>query len=718
MSAPDEMNVQRRAVEAEAESGAGRGRPGYTAAKREMNRLMVRWVIVIGAVGAVAVAATWRLSRTVDARPAHSGGSPAAAPRESMAAAPAPQVEYWTCTMHPQIRASEPGDCPICGMELVAKYAGSDELGTPPATHEHDTTTSGAGLRAGESSQSGAGLRPRESAAREWYRCTMPECGDVGSDDANSRCPVCGMKRERVDIGGGARDEGGAAYTVSLSEQARRLAQVEATVAQPRRLYKRLRTVGRIAYDETRRKVASAWIGGRIDKLFADFTGMVVQKGDHLVEIYSPELLSAQEEYLQALRSMDTVGQSTFESSRRGAEQLVRSARRKLELLGISDAQLDAIRESGEPQTRLVVHAPIGGTVLRKHAVEGMYVKTGDPLYEIADLTHVWLMLELYEADLPWIRPFQPVGVTAEAFPGEVFQGRIAFVDPIVDSRTRTVKVRVNVDNPQRRLKPDMYVTAEIMVAMGPGAQAAAPPVEGEYACPMHPWETSESPAACPICEMAMAPIGQIAGGPPRGEASPLLSLPKSAVLQTGERSLVYVEVEPGTYRATEVVVGPAALDQSGETFFPVLAGVEDGTRVVTRGNFAIDSQLQLAGGNSLFGAPRSASTYDGAPGWKPGPPQPQSMHAHEAQGTPAATQPAGEPTAGDAAAIVQQRCPVMGGQINPELFVEYRGQRVYFCCAGCETPFLEDPAKYLDKLPTSVQERIRTFESPEEARP
>ncbi|UCG16829.1 MAG: efflux RND transporter periplasmic adaptor subunit [Phycisphaerales bacterium] len=534
----------------------------------------MRWCVVLAV---IAVLATWSTYR-IRAAAARLSGTLTAAEQGGAAEA---NIEYWTCSMHPDVREAEPGDCPRCGMRLIPKYFGSDQPGVIPvgATVDRPART------------------PR--TRKLWYMCTMPECGDVGSDDPASRCPVCGMKREPVplDSGGDETEEA----EISLSAHARRLAGLATEPVARRNLYKRIRTVGKVTYDETRRRMVSAWTGGRIDRLFADFTGMVVSKGDHLVEIYSPELISAQEELLQALRTLGAMEADALEPSRRRAEGMVASARQKLELLGVTERQIGELERTGETARRLVVHAPLGGTIIHKSAMEGMYVRTGDPLYEIADLTQVWLLLDLYEADLPWIVPFQDVKVTAQSLPGEEFLGRIVFVDPLVDKTTRTIKVRVNVENPDRRLKPEMFVTAEIDVVLGEAGRAAAPGAPGAYACPMHPWETGDTLSTCPICEMDMVSVESLPGYTSSRPAVPVLSVPSEAVMRTGERTLVYVETEPGVYRGVEIRVGPAARDETGRRFYPVLDGLSEGQAVVTRGNFVIDSQMQITGKPSLF---------------------------------------------------------------------------------------------------------------------
>ena len=541
----------------------------------DVRKVFVRWCLVLAAVAVVAVWATWRMR----AAAAKLSDASFTAMQNTTAEA---NVEYWTCSMHSDVRRPEPGDCPKCRMKLTPKYFGSDEPGVKPV-----------GTIPPEP------LAHRSKAPKLWYMCTMPECNDPGSDDPNSRCPVCGMKREPVmlDTGSGEGDKA----EVRLSKRARRLAELATEPVIRRHLVKRIRTVGKVTYDETRRKMVSAWTGGRIDRLFADFTGMVVSKSDHLVEIYSPELVSAQEELLQALRASDAMRADSLESSRRRAEELIVSAQQKLELLGITAQQIAELKRTNQAATHLVVHAPLGGTIVRKWAMEGMYVKTGDPLYQIADLTHVWLLLDLYEADLPWIMPFQDVRVTAQSLPGEEFHGEIAFVDPVVDERTRTIKVRVNVDNPDRWLKPEMFVTADIDVSVGEGGSAATPEARGAFACPMHPWKTADMLEICPICQMDMVPVESMPGHTAPRPAVAILSVPGEAVMQTGRRSLVYIETAPGVYRGVEVRVGPAAQDETGRRFYPVLDGLSEGQKVVTRGNFVIDSQMQIAGKPSLF---------------------------------------------------------------------------------------------------------------------
>ncbi|MCA9253064.1 MAG: efflux RND transporter periplasmic adaptor subunit [Phycisphaerales bacterium] len=625
---------------------------------KQLRSVLTRWAILLILIGVFFLWATWRMTRVA----ANANAVAARAHESPMPAQPV--VEYWTCTMHPDVHQSTPGKCPICAMPLVEKYKGSDQPGAKPET-----------LRATATHPS-ADRNMQGDQSKEWYRCTMTECGDQGSADPNSRCPVCGMKRERIES---VAMDGDSDVEIKLSQRAIRLAEIATETVESRMLNKRLRTVGRVGYDETRYKMVSAWIGGRIDKLYADFTGMTVKKGDHLVEIYSPELLSAQEEYLQAVLAARSLQGSQTAVARRSAEQVQSSARRKLELLGITSEQIAEIESSGKPQTHLVIHAPIGGTILKKQAMEGMYVSTGDTLYTIADLTHLWLLVDLYESDLPWVKPFQKVRVTTRALPGDVFTGEIVFVDPRVDPQTRTVQVRIHVDNRAMRIKPDMWVAAEIDAGLNRDGRGAVPAPDGQYACPMHPWETADIPGICPVCEMNLLPVVELPQYTPPTNPSAILAVPRDAVMQTGERALVYVETASSTYRGVEVTLGPLARDETGAEFFAVLSGLQGGERVVTRGNFAIDSQMQLAGKQSLFMA--------------------RGMH-HRAPREPTTE--------------TQTTCPIMGGEIDPEVYTDYRGVRIYFCCPPCIEEFLADPQPHIKKLPRSLQLKLAANDAEE----
>ena len=441
-------------------------------------------------------------------------------------------------------------------------------------------------------------------------------------NDQEGKCPICFMDLVPVYAEGTAK-EAGEKVSLKLSENARNLAKVQTSVVERRRLKKEIFTVGKVDYDESRVAYVAAWADGRIDRLFADFTGIRVRKGEHLVELYSPQLVSAQDEYLIARRS--------------GNKSLIESSRRKLLLLGITEGQIRKIAKRKKAQTHLTIYAPIGGTVIHKNALEGMYVKEGDPLYQIADFTNLWVIVDIFEYEIGWIKLGQEVEITVKSYPGEIFRGRVAFIDPFLNEKTRTVKVRINVDNNDLRLKPGMYVNAEIKSPLSDFGLPIDRSLYGKYICPMHPDVVQEDEGVCPKCGMKLekyelpeerkvtkekkviyvCPMEEdkdVVSGEPGDcpkcgmklvakkievKGDTVLAVPKTAVLDTGRRKMVYVEIEPGEYVPREVRLGPetmAKVDGDEEVFYPVVSGLSEGERVVTRGNFLIDSQTQLTG--------------------------------------------------------------------------------------------------------------------------
>ncbi|MFQ5965066.1 MAG: efflux RND transporter periplasmic adaptor subunit, partial [Candidatus Scalinduaceae bacterium] len=277
------------------------------------------------------------------------------------------------------------------------------------------------------------------------------------------RCPICGMDLVpmREEAGGGEE------ASLRLGERARHLASVQTTPVEYRKLAKSIYTVGKINYDESRIAHVTAWVSGRTDKLYVNFTGTIVKKGEHLVYMYSPDLLSTQEEYLLAYSGIEQLKQSPVPEIISSSRTLLENTKQRLLLWGITEEQINELEKTKKPQTHLTIHAPIGGTIINKYAFEGMYYKTGDMLFTIADLSRVWLYLDIYEYDIPWIRYGQDIEVITESYPGEVFHGTVVFIDPFLNEMTRTVKVRVNMDNREGKLKPGMYVNARFKVKLG-----------------------------------------------------------------------------------------------------------------------------------------------------------------------------------------------------------------------------------------------------------
>jgi Cu(I)/Ag(I) efflux system membrane fusion protein len=331
------------------------------------------------------------------------------------------------------------------------------------------------------------------------------------------------------------------------------------------------------------------------------------------VDIYSPELVVAQDELIRAIKASKS-GAATY------AEATLEAARTKLRLLGILPEQIREIERSGKRATHLTIYAPIGGTVIEKNVRAGQYVKEGDVLYRIADLNPLWLYLDVYEYDLAWVGFGQPVDVSVEAYPGQAFRGTVAFIDPYLNDKTRTVKVRVNLPNPEGKLKPAMYASASIKVRLRADGTPAPTGLEGKYVCPMHPEFVREKPGACNICEM---PLEQVPPLPPVKHATDapkgkVLSIRASAVLDTGRRQVAYRLNDDGAYEMVELKLGPRAYgtDPSGrkEVYYPVRSGLKAGEFVVTRGAFLLDSQRQIEGMPSLLNVGRPTEKGKSAP--------------------------------------------------------------------------------------------------------
>ncbi len=335
---------------------------------------------------------------------------------------------------------------------------------------------------------------------------------------------------------------------VHLTPEMIKVTDVRTAPAIYRNLVRQIQTVGEITYDERRVKVVSAWIGGRIDRLYVDFTGVRVKRGQRLAEIYSPELVSTQQEFLLALETRARLWSLGNQEALRAATDLVEATRKRLLLWGISKEQVDRLERTREANTHMTLHAPIGGTVIDKQAYEGQYVKTGERLYTIADLSVVWAVANVYEYEMGWVAPGQKVSITTPAYPGKTFTGRVSFIDPFLDTKTRSVKVRMDVPNAKLTLKPGMFVDARLKIV-------------------------------------------------PKRQR-PVLAIPFTAVLDTGVRKLAYVDLGGGMFKPVEIRVG-----QRAGQWVPVLAGLREGDRVAVSANYLMDSQRALGGASgSGFG--------------------------------------------------------------------------------------------------------------------
>ena len=490
-------------------------------------------------------------------------------------AVPATGTNVWTCSMHPQVRLPKPGKCPICSMPLVPATSGS------------------------KSDRTGAKTAPRKITS---YRSTMMP----GEVSATPRKDSMGM--EMVPVFESADS------MLILSEHARAMASVETAPVARRKLTREIRAVGKVQYNESALATITARVDGYVERLFVDYTGVEVNKGDHLVELYSPALVVAQQELLM----------------NPGQNNLAEAARLKLRRWDLTEAQIDEIVRTRKPQEQVTLSSPINGTVTEKMVVQKSAVKAGEVLYKLANLESVWVYLDIYEYELSWVRYGQTAEIATEAYPGEVFTGRVWFINPVLTDESRTVKVLVNIANKNKRLKPGMFVSATIRAGLLANGQLAPTGVEGKWTCLMHPQVLEAAGGPCPVCKMALTQI-PATGATPKPEQELVLAVPATAVLDSGVRKIAYIERAPGEYVPADLQLGSRA-----GNFYPVLAGLKEGDRVAVRGNFLLDSQFQISGLPSLFyehGLAPAAGHQHGAPADKERPaPKPA---AHESHATP-----------------------------------------------------------------------------------
>lgn len=313
-------------------------------------------------------------------------------------------------------------------------------------------------------------------------------------------CPVCAMDLIPIYEGAG----------LTLSEEQKALIPIRTEKIGFHKLEHEIRTVGILDYNETKISYASTRVSGWIEKLYVNFTGTQVKKGERLLDIYSPELLVAQEEYLLAIKNMEEIQSSHIEVIRNTSEQTLKAAESRLELLGLTREQVQDIREHGEVRIELPLYAPSDGSVIHMNVYNGQHVMKGMNLYRIADLSSLWLMADIYEYEMPWISVGQDVLITVPSMPEQEFHGEIIFIYPYMESRTRTVKVQVGVPNPNGDLRPGMYANVRLRSTLAeiytekpanPMGQHTAE-TTANWTCPMHPQVKRDEAGECPICGM------------------------------------------------------------------------------------------------------------------------------------------------------------------------------------------------------------------------
>ncbi|MGB9205111.1 MAG: efflux RND transporter periplasmic adaptor subunit [Terriglobales bacterium] len=339
---------------------------------------------------------------------------------------------------------------------------------------------------------------------------------------------------------------------IQLTQKEQRDIGVETVEVRRRDLQRALIAVAKVDEPETQLASISARIGGRIDKLYVNFTGQQVRRGQAIASLYSPEVFSAAEEYRLSLENRKRLGTAAEPLAVSGAEDLVTASRRRLELWGLTTQQLDEIASSSsakpqiEPQTEIAIYSTVGGIVTERKVAEGQYVNAGEVLFTVTDLSTVWVKADVYQPDLPSVHTGQSVEITSDSLPGSTLRGRVGFLDTSINPQTRTASARIQVPNPNLRLRPGMFVQVKFA-----------------------------------------APAGR-----------DVLAIPRSAVLDTGTRQIVYVAKSNGEFEGRQVQLGTP-----GNDYYPVLAGLKEGERIVSQGSFLIDSQTRItAGMTGLYG--------------------------------------------------------------------------------------------------------------------
>ena len=474
-----------------------------------------------------------------------------------------------------------------------------------------------------------------ESAAAESdvsYICPMM-C--VPPTNKPGRCPVCAM--ELVPAAKGSSS--GPSSTIEIDPRSRRVAGIKTTVATLQTLAREVSSVGEIKYDETQQKTLAAYIDGRIDKLKADYTGIEVKKGESLGLLYSPDLYSAQVEYVKTLEFNER-SSSSSNRVQTSNQRLLKSSRQRLVELGMTEPQIKNLESERVARRTLDLFAPISGTVIEKMATPGQYIKAGAPIYRLADLSKVWLVIELFPEDAKAIRLGQKVKATTQSLGSEPFEGSVEFIEPTVDPQKRTVGVRVAIDNNKGILKPGEFAQATMTI----------------------PLASDQS-----------------------GMTQETVVIPRNSLLSIGKTSLAYVETKPGFFQLRKLKTGPSV-----DGMIAVLDGITAGDNVVSKSTFLLDAQMQLEGNPSLID-PDKAVTDD----------EPQLTEA-EKEEIRKALEPLSDEDR--ALAEAQVICPVtevrLGSMgMGTPIKLEIEGRTVFICCEGCRDSWVNEPDKYFKIL-------------------
>lgn len=421
--------------------------------------------------------------------------------------------QLYTCGMHPQVLQEEPGNCPICGMTLVPvkqeSAAGEDRA-------VGDTTISGK-----------MGSKERKII---YWRAPMDP---TYIRDKPGKSP---MGMDLVPVYEGEENIGGP--TVVIDPVTVQNIGVQKATVRKVGLSRIIRTVGHVDYNEEKISRVNIKFSGWIEKLYVDETGQPVRQGQLMAEIYSPELVTTQQEYLLAYQNRKKTEGSPFYEITSGGESLLASARKRLQYWDITEKQIQELERRGTVSKTVTLFAPYDGIVISKMAEQGMRVVPGMDLYRIADLSTVWVIAHIYDYEVPWVKKGQDVVMDLPYIPGKIFHGTVNYVYPYLDQKVRDIKVRLVFDNPRLELKPEMYVNVQMESHIG----------------------------------------------------SAVTAIPNEAILRSGKRNLVFVDKGGGKFEPRDVILGPEGQDG----LVQVLSGVREGERIVTSAQFLLDSESRL----------------------------------------------------------------------------------------------------------------------------
>jgi Cu(I)/Ag(I) efflux system membrane fusion protein len=412
-------------------------------------------------------------------------------------------ILFWYDPMHPAYHADKPGQAPDCGIDLVPKYA--DE--------EQETAA------------------PGRKKILYWYDSMNP----ASRSDKPGKAPD-GMDLVPMYAETPPSMESKSAGTVMISSTKQQLIGVRTDVVKREPLNRTIRAVAQVQVDETKIARIHVKISGWVEKVNVDFIGKLVQKGQPLFSLYSPDLVATQQEYLIARRAEKDLGTSPFAEVSKGSETLLQAARQRLRLWDIGEEQMKALDETGEVNRTTTMYSPIDGFVMKREVFERTYITPETELYEIADFSTVWVNAEIYEYEVPYVKVGQSARMTLSYFPGKPYSGEVVYIYPTVDPLTRTVKVRLQFPNPDFALKPDMFADVQLNIAYG--TQTV---------------------------------------------------VPQEAVLDSGSEQIVFVALGDGYFEPRKVQLGPRLEDR-----VVILSGVKAGETIVTSGNFLIDSESRL----------------------------------------------------------------------------------------------------------------------------